>query len=172
MRLTTSSQPVLTGGSGGVRKVHLVSLGCPKNRVDSEVMVGLLQGSDYELVPEPDAADVIVVNTCSFIQPATEESIDTVLQMGRYKKEGRCETLVVTGCMVQRYGTSLEAELPEVDAFLGTGEYHRITEILKTRDAAAPRTHADVPMYLPDEMAPRVNSWSGSSAYLKIFGRL
>lgn len=168
MRLTTSSQPVLTGGSGGVRKVHLVSLGCPKNRVDSEVMVGLLQGSDYELVPEPDAADVIVVNTCSFIQPATEESIDTVLQMGRYKKEGRCETLVVTGCMVQRYGTSLEAELPEVDAFLGTGEYHRITEILKTRDAAAPRTHADVPMYLPDEMAPRVNSWSGSSAYLKI----
>ncbi len=149
-------------------KVHLVSLGCAKNRVDSEVMIGILQGREYELVGEPDDADVIVVNTCSFIQPATEESVDTVLEMADFKKEGRCKKLVVTGCMVQRYGRSLEGELPEVDAFLGTGEYHRIAEVLEARSGAAPKSHIDVPMYIHDEMAPRVNSWSRASAYLKI----
>ena len=87
-----------------MKNVYMVSLGCPKNRVDSEVMVGLLQASEYAMVNEPEEADVIVVNTCSFIQPATEESIETVLEMARFK-EGRCEKLVVTGCMVQRYGT-------------------------------------------------------------------
>jgi ribosomal protein S12 methylthiotransferase len=152
-----------------MKKVHLVSLGCPKNRVDSEVMVGLLrQGEGYDLVGEPDDADVIVVNTCSFIQPATEESIETVLEMAKFKEAGRCKKLVVTGCMVQRYGTSLEGELPEVDAFLGTGEYHRIRDVLDAREGALPRSHVDVPMYIHDEMAPRVNSWSQSSAYLKI----
>jgi ribosomal protein S12 methylthiotransferase len=151
-----------------MERVHLVSLGCPKNRVDSEVMVGgLLQGG-FELVDEPELADVIVVNTCSFIQPATEESIETVLEMARLKSEGQCKKLVVTGCMVQRYGTALEEELPEVDHFLGTGEYHRIVEVLSTRDSAAPRSYVDVPMYIHDEMAPRVNSWSRCSAYLKI----
>ena len=152
-----------------MQKVHLVSLGCPKNRVDSEVMVGLLQeGEGYDLVPDPDDADVIIVNTCSFIQPATEESIETVLDMARFKEQGRCKKLVVTGCMVQRYGTSLEGELPEVDSFLGTGEYHRIRDVLEARSGALPKSHVDVPMYIHDEMAPRVNSWSKASAYLKI----
>ncbi|HJN72303.1 MAG TPA: 30S ribosomal protein S12 methylthiotransferase RimO [Myxococcota bacterium] len=146
-------------------KVHLVSLGCPKNRVDSEVMVGTLSERDYELVDDPDGADVIVVNTCSFIQPATEESIETVLEMARFK-EGRCKKLVVTGCMVQRYGAELEGELPEVDHFLGTGEYHRIADVIRRTDA--PRSYVDVPMYIHDELAPRVNSWAGHSAYLKI----
>ncbi|MFT6378455.1 MAG: ribosomal protein S12 methylthiotransferase, partial [bacterium] len=101
------------------QRVHLVSLGCPKNRVDSEVMVGSLMEGGYEFVDAADDADVIVVNTCSFIQPATEESIETVLDMAKYKTEGKCKKLIVTGCMVQRYGSSLEGELPEVDHFLG-----------------------------------------------------
>jgi ribosomal protein S12 methylthiotransferase len=151
-----------------MERVHLVSLGCPKNRVDSEVMVGQLRSGPFELVEDPADADVIVVNTCSFIQPATEESIDTVLEMARFKQEGSCKKLVVTGCMVQRYGASLEGELPEVDHFLGTGEYHRISEVLQARDGQAPKSFVDVPMYLHDELAPRVNSWSRCSAYLKI----
>lgn len=165
---TTSSHPAMVGGAGGGQKVHLVTLGCSKNRVDAEVMYGLLQSEDYRLVDGPEDADVIVVNTCSFIQPATEESIETILKMSRFKEDGSCRKLVVTGCMVQRYGTSLEGELPEVDAFLGTGEYHRITEVLKTRDAAAPKSFIDIPLYVHDEFAPRVNSWSKCSAYLKI----
>ena len=122
-----------------MERVHLVSLGCPKNRVDSEVMVGQLQSGPFELVNDPADADVIVVNTCSFIQPATEESIDTVLEMAKYKRDGSCKKLVVTGCMVQRYGDSLEGELPEVDHFLGTGEYHRISEVLLARDGKQPK---------------------------------
>jgi ribosomal protein S12 methylthiotransferase len=149
-------------------RVHLVSLGCPKNRVDSEVMVGALQQGAHELVDSPEEADVIIVNTCSFIQPATEESIETVLEMARFKEAGSCKKLVVTGCMVQRYGTSLEGELPEVDHFLGTGEYHRIEEVLQARDGQAPRSYVDTPLYIHDEMAPRVNSWASHSAYLKI----
>ena len=151
-----------------MERVHLVSLGCSKNRVDSEVMVGKLMANRYELVDDPAGADVIIVNTCSFIQPATEESIETVLSMAKLKEEGRCRKLVVTGCMVQRYGAALEGELPEVDAFVGTGEYHRIAEILESRGTDAPRSYIDVPMYIHDEMAPRVNSWARHSAYLKI----
>lgn len=150
-------------------RVHLISLGCPKNRVDSEVMVGKLRaGTEWELVDEPDGADVIIVNTCSFIQPATEESIDTVLEMAGYKASGSCKKLVVTGCMVQRYGRSLEDELPEVDHFLGTGEYHRIDEILRDRARKLPRSFVDTPLYIHDEFAPRLNSWKPHSAYLKI----
>jgi ribosomal protein S12 methylthiotransferase len=163
---TTSSRPVIPGSTGTGKKVHLVSLGCPKNRIDSEVMVGQLQGEDYELVDDPTQANIIVVNTCSFIQPATEESIETVLELAKLKESGSCEKLVVTGCMVQRYGTSLQEELPEVDHFLGTGEYHRIADVLSRKDAL--RSYVDVPMYIHDEMAPRVNSWSQASAYLKI----
>jgi ribosomal protein S12 methylthiotransferase len=153
---------------GTPEKVHLVSLGCPKNRVDSEVMVGKLQRGPFELVDDPASADVIVVNTCSFIQPATEESVNTVLEMAGYKDTGRCRKLVVTGCMVQRFGRALEDELPEVDHFLGTGEYHRIDEVLLARAGQAPRSFVDTPMYIHDELAPRINSWMPHSAYLKI----
>lgn len=168
---TTSSRPgfaPLHPAIGAGQRVYLVSLGCPKNRIDSEVMVGKLQEEHYTLVPDPADADVIVVNTCSFILPATEESVETVLEMARYKEEGSCKKLIVTGCMVQRFGRSLEGELPEVDYFLGTGEYHRITEVLSARADQGPRSYVDVPMYIHDEMSPRVNSWSKSSAYLKI----
>ncbi len=151
-----------------MERVHLVSLGCPKNRVDSEVMVGKLQRGPFELVDDPALADVIVVNTCSFIQPATEESIDTVLEMAGHKRAGTCRKLVVTGCMVQRFGRSLEDELPEVDHFLGTGEYHRIDEVLQAREGQVPRSFVDTPLYIHDELAPRINSWLPHSAYLKI----
>ncbi len=153
---------------GKAERVHFVSLGCPKNRVDSEVMVGALQQGAYEMVDDAESADVIIVNTCSFIQPATQESIDTVLELAKLKTSGGLKKLVVTGCMVQRYGKDLEGELPEVDAFLGTGEYHRIVDVLRDRNEDAPKTHIDVPMYLHDELAPRINSWSKCSAYLKI----
>ncbi|MCB9686773.1 MAG: 30S ribosomal protein S12 methylthiotransferase RimO [Alphaproteobacteria bacterium] len=168
MDTTTSSRPALPATTGEGRRVHVISLGCPKNRVDSELMVGQLLSDDHVLVDDPAQAEIIVVNTCSFIQPATEESIDTVLEMAGYKHTGRCEKLVVTGCMVQRYGRSLEGELPEVDHFLGTGEEHRLLEVLRGRDGSGPKSHVDVPLYLPDELAPRVNSWSSCSAYLKI----
>ncbi len=151
----------------GVRpeRVHLISLGCPKNRVDSEVMVGKLRDGAFELVDDPEQADVVVVNTCSFIQPATEESVDTVLEMSKLKERG-LRKLIVTGCMVQRYGRALEEELPEVDHFLGTGEYHRIDEVLgKT---PAPRSYVDTPVFLHDDNTRRVNSWLPHSAYLKI----
>jgi len=148
------------------RRVHLVSLGCPKNRVDSEVMLGTLLQHRFEMVDDPGDANVIVVNTCSFIEPATEESIDTILEMAGHKADGSCETLVVTGCMVQRYGASLEGELPEVDHFIGTGEYHRIAEILSAERPL--KTHVDVPLYIHDELSPRIHSFSRCSAYLKI----
>ena len=152
-----------------MERVHLVSLGCPKNRVDSEIMVGKLRaGSEWELVDRPEDADVIIVNTCSFIQPATEESIQTVLEMGAFKEAGSCKKLVVTGCMVQRYGRGLEDELPEVDHFLGTGEYHRIDEVLRARAGQAPKSFIDTPLYIHDEFAPRLASWKPHSAYLKI----
>ncbi|MFT4978088.1 MAG: ribosomal protein S12 methylthiotransferase [Myxococcota bacterium] len=150
-------------------RVHLISLGCPKNRVDSEVMIGKLsQGAEWEFTDDAASADVIIVNTCSFIQPATEESIETVLEMAGHKKAGSCKKLVVTGCMVQRYGASLEGELPEVDHFLGTGEYHRIDDVLRARDGEAPKSYIDTPMYIHDEMSPRLSPWKPHSSYLKI----
>ena len=146
-------------------KVHLISLGCPKNRVDSEVMVGKLRDGAFVLVDDPEQADVVVVNTCSFIQPATEESVDTVLEMSKLKERG-LRKLIVTGCMVQRYGRALEEELPEVDHFLGTGEYHRIDEVLGNTPAL--RSYVDTPLFLHDDNVRRVNSWLPHSAYLKI----
>jgi ribosomal protein S12 methylthiotransferase len=129
-------------------------------------MLGQLD-EDYLLTDNADKADVIVVNTCSFIQSATEESIETILEMSRKKAEAQCQKLVVTGCMVQRYGQSLEGELPEVDFFLGTGEYHRLGDVLR-KPSTAQRSYVDTPMYIHDEFAKRVPSWKSHSAYLKI----
>src|SRR5512132_4335485 len=104
------------------QKFSIVSLGCARNLVDSEVMAGLLQNSNYEMVTEPADADVVMVNTCGFIGAAKEESIDTILEMGRLKESGKLKKLVVAGCLSQRYPTELAAELSEVDLFIGTGE--------------------------------------------------
>src|SRR5882672_4064387 len=103
-------------------KIGLVSLGCPKNLVDSEVMLGLAQQAGHELTRDPEGADVIVVNTCAFIDSAKQESIDTILEMARHKTDGSCKRLIVTGCMAERYRDELRKEIPEIDAVLGTGE--------------------------------------------------
>src|ERR1041385_5845098 len=110
----------------GNLKVGFVSLGCPKNLVDSEVMMGLLAAKGHELTPHPDQADVLVVNTCSFIDPAKKESVDTILEMAEYKKIGRAQKLIVAGCLVERYRGDIRKELPEVDAISGVSELERI----------------------------------------------
>ena len=112
------------------KNLYMMTLGCPKNRVDSEVMLGTLTHRGYKLVQEPSDAQVIVVNTCAFIGPAKQESVDSVLEMAEHKKTGACKTLVVTGCLSQRYGPELAKDLPEVDHFLGTSAYVQIADLL------------------------------------------
>ncbi len=144
----------------------MTTLGCPKNRVDSEVMLGTLTGGGYQLVDSPDAAEVIVVNTCAFIGPAKQESVDTVLEMAEHKKTGSCKTLVVTGCLSQRYAPELEKEMPEVDHFLGTSAYAQIGDLLAAE--ASPRQVIPDPDYIHSAATPRINSLPGYTAYLKI----
>jgi len=113
-------------------KIGLVSLGCPKNQVDAEQMLGVLAGSGFEITPEQKDADIIVVNTCGFIESAKEESIEAILDAARMKSEGRCSKVIVAGCLSQRYRGELLKELPEADAVIGTGEIARIGEICRT----------------------------------------
>src|SRR5262249_54848524 len=115
-------------------KVGLISLGCPKNLVDSEVMLGLTQQAGHELTQDAAAADVLVVNTCAFIDSAKQESIDTILEMAQHKKDGACRRLIVTGCLAERYRDELKKEIPEIDAVLGTGE---VSEIARAIDGGA-----------------------------------
>ena len=158
-------------GSGSLARkggetVHFVSLGCPKNLVDSELMLGDLLKNRYTSVDAPEEADVIIVNTCSFIHAATQESIDTVLEMAEHKKAGRCSTLIMTGCLAQRHAGDLENDLAEVDYFIGTGEYQNLTKILAERPGQ--RKFVGIPHFIHDEHAPRVNSKAFYTAYLKI----
>lgn len=110
--------------------VGVVSLGCSKNRVDTEQMLGLLREAGYEIVSDPAQAQVLIVNTCGFIGPAKEESIETLFEMAQYKQTGRCELLVATGCFAQRYPQAVREEMPEVDAILGVGQYDRLIAAL------------------------------------------
>ena len=144
----------------------MMTLGCPKNRVDSEVMLGTLTHRGYKLVQDPSDAEVIVVNTCAFIGPAKQESIDSILELAQYKKEGQCGTLVVTGCLSQRYGAELAKEMPEVDHFLGTSAYVQIGDLLAAE--AAPRQVIPDPDYIHDAATPKINSSPSYTAYLKI----
>ncbi len=149
-------------------KVHLASLGCARNRVDSEHMLGSLQAAGWRITEDPSDAEVIVVNTCSFITPAVEESIETILEMAEHKKTGRCRKLIVAGCLPERYRRELIGSLPEVDVFLGTGAFDRIVE-------AAAAVRASPICILPDPeapplsppQAPRVRT-TRYTAYLKI----
>src|SRR5881394_3431790 len=118
-------------------KVGFVSLGCPKNLVDSEVMMGELVSRGHELTSQPDQADVLVVNTCSFIDPAKKESIDTILEMAEYKKIGRARKLIVAGCLVERYRGDIRKDLPEVDALIGTNELDSIVAVCEGLPAAS-----------------------------------
>jgi ribosomal protein S12 methylthiotransferase len=110
-------------------KIGMVSLGCPKNQVDAEQMLGMLAGSGFEITPEQADADIIVVNTCGFIESAKEESIEAILEAARMKKHGNCAKVVIAGCLAQRYREELLRELPEADIVIGTGEIGRISEI-------------------------------------------
>src|SRR5882672_11071328 len=107
-------------------KIGLISLGCPKNLVDSEVMLGLARQAGHELTQDAASADVLVVNTCAFIDSAKQESIDAILEMAQHKKDGACRRLIVTGCMAERYRDELKREIPEIDAVLGTGQVPEI----------------------------------------------
>ena len=113
------------------KKIHFVSLGCVKNRVDTEVMLGVATGGGWKIVDEPDEAEVIVVNTCGFIGEAKKESIDTIFELAEYKKVGACKKLVVTGCLSQRYSGDLAKQMPEVDHFLGSSDMMKLGPVLQ-----------------------------------------
>src|SRR5688572_3599045 len=175
-------------------KIGLISLGCPKNLVDSEVMLGLAQQSGHQLTRDAADADVLVVNTCAFIDKAKQESIDTILEMAEHKKTGRCTRLVVTGCLAERYREELREQIPEIDAVLGTGEVPEIVEaisgprpqapglsvpLLQIRRSNgelvdAPRTQtgppraSGLPTYLYDADTPRLLATPRHYAYVKI----
>jgi ribosomal protein S12 methylthiotransferase len=149
-------------------KIFLTSLGCAKNLVDSEHMLGLITEAGYGITDDPSRADIAVVNTCAFIQPAVEESIDTILELAALKERGGLRRLVVVGCFVQRYGKKLLREIPEVDAWVGTGQIHRIGELLRLPDDSPPVLLIDKPSLLLDHRTPRLQATPFYSAYLKI----
>ena len=148
--------------------VSLVSLGCPKNLVDAEVMLGHLPAERFTIITDESKAEIIVVNTCAFIRDAQEESVETILEVADYKKNGHCKLLIVSGCMPQRYREELEKELPEVDFFMGTADAPRIVELLDRHLEGGPRHEIGLPDYLYDHTTPRVTSSPYYSAYVKI----
>jgi ribosomal protein S12 methylthiotransferase len=151
-------------------KIGFVSLGCPKNLVDSEVMMGQLIARGHELTASPEDADVLVVNTCSFIDPAKQESVDTILEMAEYKKTGRAQRLVVAGCLVERFRDDIRVNLPEVDAVLGTNELDSIVALcegLTPGDGNSLKANPLEP-YLYHDATPRVLATPRHFAYIKI----
>ena len=150
------------------KKIGLVSLGCAKNLIDSELMMGLLKDSGYELTSRKEQADVLIVNTCSFIGPAKEESIDTILEMAQMKDQGNCKALVVAGCLAQRYPQELLDEMPEVDAVLGTSDFPQIVSIVERVLEGQRVKEVGKPAYQYDRDLPRLPAHPGLSAYLKI----
>ncbi len=148
--------------------VCLISLGCPKNLVDSEVMLGLLAEGGYGITTEPSQADIILINTCSFIQEATQETLDTIFEAVHLKRSGSCRLLVVTGCLPQRYGWTLAREMPEVDYFLGTEQFPRIVRYLKRIPNDRQRVAIGRSSFLYDHRTPRLVSGPHHSAYIKI----
>ncbi|MGN6591376.1 MAG: radical SAM protein, partial [Terriglobales bacterium] len=166
------------------KTVGFVSLGCPKNLVDSEVMMGMLQQQGWQITQDASAADVLVVNTCSFIEPAQRESVETILEMAGHKQNGRAQRLVVAGCLVERFRGEMQKEMPEVDAVVGTNELEQI--VAACSGHAAPATAAAagsslLPVlpadffdprpaapYLYDDLTPRLRATPRHSAYVKI----
>ncbi|HLO26396.1 MAG TPA: 30S ribosomal protein S12 methylthiotransferase RimO [Geobacteraceae bacterium] len=150
-------------------KVSLVSLGCPKNLVDAEVMLGYLSREGFEVTTDEREADIIIVNTCSFIKEAKQESIDTILDLADRKHDARCRLLIVAGCLPQRYQEELASELPEVDIFVGTGDYPRIAEIIAEKQGTPGQLrYTGDPNFIYDQELPRLKSSPYYSAYLKI----
>jgi ribosomal protein S12 methylthiotransferase len=150
------------------QRFSIVSLGCARNLVDSEVMAGLLQQHQYELVREPAEADVVLVNTCGFIDAAKAESIDTIIEISRLKERGKVKKLVVAGCLAQRYPEELAKELPEVDLFIGTGEVPRIAGILREHESSnRRRMYVGMPQYLYDHGTARLRITPSHTAFVK-----
>lgn len=154
-------------------KIGVVSLGCPKNLVDSETMLGLIHEENYEITNDPSEAEIIIVNTCGFIESAKEESINTILQMAEYKKSGSCKYIIVTGCLSQRYAEELFSELPEADAIAGVEVYDEIGSILKRvmngeRFIMLERSKPDVIYTSKETFLPRILTTPSYTAYLKI----
>jgi len=149
-------------------KVGFVSLGCPKNLVDSEVMMGILASGGYEITPKADEADVIIVNTCSFIAPAQQESLQSILEMAEYKKFGRAQKLIVAGCLVERFRDEIREQIPEVDAVVGTGEVEKILDVCRGELASGENAASDLPTYLYHDLTPRILATPRHTAYIKI----
>ncbi len=154
-------------------KIGVVSLGCPKNLVDSETMLGLIHEENYEITNDPSEAEIIIVNTCGFIESAKEESINTILQMAEYKKSGSCKYIIVTGCLSQRYAEELFSELPEADAIAGVEVYEEIGSIIKRvmngeRFIMLERSKPDVIYTSKETFLPRILTTPSYTAYLKI----
>ncbi len=147
------------------RRVSIITLGCEKNAVDSEVMVGLIEQKGYTLTDDPDDADVVIVNTCAFIDAAKQESVDAILGAASRKTGGK--TLLVAGCMSQRYADQLLAEIPEIDGIVGTGEFARITELIERAGRGERPKWIGNPVYIYDELTPR-KAPDAPSAYIKI----
>lgn len=151
------------------KRVHFVSLGCPKNLVDTEMMLGSLSRDGYKVVENPDEADTVVINTCGFIEASKQESIDKVLEMADLKQTGHLKKLVVAGCLTQRYKDELVEGLPEADLFVGSGQFQNIAKILKdSYDGNKEKKFFHLPTYLQEENTPRINSQPQHRAYLKI----
>jgi ribosomal protein S12 methylthiotransferase len=145
-------------------KIGFVSLGCPKNLVDTEVMMGNISSAGHSLTHSPEEADVIVVNTCSFIDPAKQESIDTILEMAEFKRTGRAQRLIVAGCLVERYRAEIAEKLPEVDAVIGTNELDKVAALC---EGLTPPAQPAAP-YLYHDLTPRVRTTPRHFAYMKI----
>jgi ribosomal protein S12 methylthiotransferase len=156
--------------ASAAQRIYFVSLGCPKNQVDTELMLGQVRAAGHELVDQPDGADVIVVNTCAFIDAAKEESVDTILEMAEHKKSGAAR-LVVTGCLAQRYASELATDIPEVDHILGSADFPSLARVLapvKANKKLPVVQVSETPAYIYDHDTPRVRIGAGHSAYVKI----
>lgn len=150
-------------------KVFLISLGCSKNLVDSEHMLGLLKSKDFDLASMIEEAEIAVINTCGFIRAAVEEAIETILEMVALKKQGKLKKIFVAGCFVQRYGQKLQREIPEVDGWVGTGEYFRIADLLNNHNqVGTPSFFVGRPTFLADHSVPRVQTTPFYSSYLRV----
>ncbi len=150
-----------------MKKIGMVSLGCPKNTVDTERVLGDLVSSGFSLTQNEEDADVIIVNTCGFIESAKKESIDTILEMARHKTEGKCKQLVVTGCLAERYGQELLDEIPEIDHLLGVGQYPQLKNIIDDTSALS-KNHVATPAEFYESYTDRLLSTAFYTAYLKI----
>ncbi len=149
-------------------KIGMVSLGCAKNQTDAEIMLGILAQKGHKIVNAPEEAEVIIVNTCGFITPAKQESIDTILEMARYKSEGNCRLLIATGCLSERYNTEMEKEIPELDAIIGTGDFDKIEKIIEKAEKGEKICIFGHQDYTLPENLPRILSTPFYTAYLKI----